>query len=43
MPKEQKDTNKIEGSKTTEDRGNLIEVTDVEDDLDLDWDSEYFY
>ena len=42
-PEEQKDTNKMEESRTTEDRRNLIEITDDGDDLDSDWDSEYSY
>ena len=33
----------MEESKATKDRRNLIEITDDEDDFDLDWDSEYFY
>ena len=35
-----KDTSKIEERKTTEDKRNFIEITDEEDDLDSDWDSE---
>ena len=42
-PKEKKDTNKIEESKTTEDRREVIEMTDEEDDLESDWDSDYSY
>ena len=42
-PKEKKDRNKTEESKTTEDRRDLIEITCKEDDLDLDWDSDYSY
>ena len=42
-PKEKRYTNKTEESKTTEDRTNLIEITDKEDNLDSDWDMEYSY
>ena len=38
-----KDTDKTKESKTTEDRRDFIEITDEEDDLDSDWDSDYSY
>ena len=42
-PKEKKDTDQTEDSKTTEDRRDLIEITDKEDNLDSDWHSDYSY
>ena len=42
-PKEKKDINKTEKSQTTEDKKDLIEITDKEDNLDFDWDSDYSY
>ena len=42
-PKEKKDTNKMEESKTAEDRRDLIEIKDEEDKLESDWDSDYLY
>ena len=40
---ENKDTNKMEESKTAEDKRNRIEIKDNEDELELDWDSDYSY
>ena len=45
-PGERKDTDRTEENKTTEDKIDLIEITDgdiEEHDLDLDSDSDYFY
>ena len=42
-PTEKKETDKTEESKATEDRRDLIEITDEEDDLVLDFDSDYSY
>ena len=39
-PKEKKDTNKTEKSKNPENRKDVIEITDDEDDLVSDWDSD---
>ena len=39
----EKDTDKKEGDKTTEDRKDLIKIIDKEDDLDLDWDLDNSY
>ena len=41
VPREKKDTEKTEGDKTTEDKRDLIEITDEEDNLDLDSDYSY--
>ena len=38
---ENKDTNKMEESKTAEDKRNRIEIKDEEDELESDWDSGY--
>ena len=40
---ENKDTNKMEESKTAEDKRNRIEIKDKEDELESDWDSDYSY
>ena len=40
---ENKDTNKMEESKTEEDKRNRIEIKDKEDELESDWDSDYSY
>ena len=40
-PKEKRNTNKKEESKTTADRRDQIEIQDEKDDLKSDWDSEY--
>ena len=40
ISKEKKDTNKMEESKTAEDRRNRIEIKDKEDELESDWDSD---
>ena len=42
-PGEMKDTNKMEVSKTPEKRRDVIEITDGEDDSELDWNSDYSY
>ena len=42
-PKGEKDTNKTDESKTAEDRRNRIEIRDEEDELESDWDSDYYY
>ena len=42
-PKEKKDTNKMEESKTAGDRRDLIEIKDEEDELELDWDLDDSY
>ena len=36
-------TDMIRRDKTTEDRRDLIEIKDEEDELELDWDSDYCY
>ena len=42
-PKEKKNTNKMEESKTAEDRKDLIEIKDEEVELESDWDLDYSY
>ena len=40
---ENKDTNKMEESKTAEDKRNRIEIKDKEDEWEPDWGSDYSY
>ena len=40
---ENKDTNKMEESKTSEDKRNRIEIKDKENELESDLDSDYSY